>query len=89
MRMSRAPLTDTGMTHHPNNACSSTTNDDAPEWAGRYLTINEFCGVTRESRSTVYRKIKAGIYPPLAHFGGSARIPGWEAWRLFNRGEAA
>ena len=68
---------------------SKSPDDSAPEWAHRYLTVNEFCGITRESRSTVYRKIAAGIYPPLAHFGGSSRIPGWEAWRLFNRREAA
>lgn len=67
----------------------STASDDAPEWAHRYLTVNEFCTITRESGSTVYRKIACGIYPPLTHFGGSSRIPGWEAWRLFNRREAA
>jgi predicted DNA-binding transcriptional regulator AlpA len=52
----------------------------APEWASRLLPIPEFATIVGEHPVTVYRKIDAGIYPPIIHIGSSSRIPGWEAW---------
>lgn len=64
-------------TNHP-----STPSDEAPEWASRWLKIDETARIMGESRSSVYRKVNARIYPPMQHFGGSARIAGWELWRM-------
>ena len=52
----------------------------APEWASRLLKIREWARIVGEIPATVYRKIDAGIYPPIIHFGSSARLPGWKCW---------
>ncbi len=52
----------------------------APEWAARFLSIPEFARIVGENPSTIYRKIDAGIYPAIVHFGSSARLAGWECW---------
>jgi predicted DNA-binding transcriptional regulator AlpA len=66
----------------------------APEWASRLLKIRETAAIVGENPVTVYRKIDAGIYPPIVHIGSSSRIPGWELWErlkrlMDDRGEAA
>ena len=58
----------------------NTTDPTAPEWASRLLKIREAAVIVGENPSTVYRKIDAGIYPPIVHIGSSSRIPGWELW---------
>ena len=52
----------------------------APEWASRLLPIPEFADIVGENPSTIYRKIDAGIYPPIIHIGSSSRLAGWECW---------
>ncbi len=52
----------------------------APEWATRFLSIPEFARIVGENPSTVYRKIDAGIYPAIVHFGSSSRLAGLECW---------
>lgn len=61
-------------------AAPETPDDDRPEWAARMLSVREWCRIMGEHPSTVYRKIHAGIYPPIVHVGSSARLPGWECW---------
>ena len=58
-----------------------TTDPAAPEWAHRLLKIREWASIVRENPSTIYRKIDAGIYPPIIHIGSSSRLAGWECWR--------
>ena len=57
-----------------------TIDPDRPEWASRLLNIREAAVIVGENPSTVYRKVDAGIYPPIVHMGSSSRIPGWELW---------
>ncbi len=57
----------------------------APEWASRLLKIRETAVIVGENPATVYRKIDAGIYPPIVHIGSSSRIPGWELWERLKR----
>ena len=57
-----------------------TIDPGAPEWASRLLKIRETAVIVGENSSTVYRKIAAGIYPPIVHISSSSRIPGWELW---------
>ncbi len=57
-----------------------TIDPAAPEWASRLLKIRETAVIVGENPATVYRKIDAGIYPPIVHLGSSSRIPGWEVW---------
>ena len=59
--------------HLPIDAC-------IPEWASRLLKIREWAEIVGENPATVYRKIDAGIYPSIIHFGSSARLAGWECW---------
>jgi len=59
----------------------NTIDPAAPEWASRLLKIREFAGIVGENPSTIYRKIDAGIYPPIIHIGNSSRLAGWECWR--------
>lgn len=63
--------------------------DDAPEWALRLLTVDEFCSIVSQGRSTYYRNADAGIYPRPVRIGGSARIVGWQAWQSIKRLVAA
>ena len=57
-----------------------TIDPAAPEWASRLLKVREWADIVGENPSTVYRKIDAGIYPSLIHFGSSSRLAGWECW---------
>ena len=57
----------------------------APEWASRLLKIRETAVIVDENPATVYRKIDAGIYPAIVHFGSSSRIRGWELWDRLKR----
>ena len=57
-----------------------TIDPAAPEWASRLLNIREIASIVGENPSTVYRKIGAGIYPPIVHIGSSSRVPGWKLW---------
>ncbi len=57
----------------------------APEWASRLLKIRETAVIVGENPATVYRKIDAGIYPPIVRFGSSSRIRGWELWERLKR----
>jgi predicted DNA-binding transcriptional regulator AlpA len=57
-----------------------TIDPAAPEWASRLLKIRETAVIVGENPATVYRKIDAGIYPPIVHIGSSSRIPGWKLW---------
>ena len=52
----------------------------APEWVNRLLPIPEFARIEGVNPATIYRRIRAGIYPEIIHVGGSARLAGWECW---------
>ena len=60
----------------------ATIDSAAPEWASRLLKIPEVGSIVGENPSTIYRKIGAGIYPPLIHISSSSRIAGWELWDI-------
>ena len=66
-----------------------TIDPPAPEWANRFLKIPEFAVIVGENPSTIYRKIDAGIYPSIIHIGSSARLAGWECWRVVKERMAA
>ena len=59
---------------------NQTIDPAAPEWASRLLKIREAAAIVGENPATIYRKIDAGIYPKIVHFGSSARLPGWKCW---------
>ncbi len=63
------------------------THSERPEWVDRFLTINETGEITGQDRSTVYRKINAGLLPEPVDIGGRQRIPGWKLWQKFGTGE--
>jgi len=60
-----------------------------PDWASRWLSPREVATIQGEDRSTVYRKAKAGIYPPFVQFGSSSRMAGWQLWACGQRRLAA
>ncbi len=63
----------------------TTTSPPDPEWTSRLLKVPEVAAIVGENPSTVYRKIDAGIYPPLIHIGNSSRMPGWNLWERIKR----
>ena len=67
------------------NNTTTPADPAAPEWARRLLKVREVAVIVGENPATVYRKVDAGIYPPLIHIGNSSRMPGWSLWERIKR----
>ncbi len=63
-----------------NTTTPAPADPGAPEWTVRLLKVREVAAIVGENPATVYRKVDAGIYPPLIHIGNSSRMPGWNLW---------
>jgi prophage regulatory protein len=44
---------------------------ESPRPAFRFINLKEVCGIFGFSRSTLYRRIDAGLIPPVVTFGGN------------------